>query len=190
MKTGLLVFAGGCLGAWARAATTGFFSALKNEGGQTASFRSVSSETATSQVMTSHGSTFQTDTAQIPLFQTDGSQAAVSPSGTQSDLVNVLIHPLMGWDIVTVNLLGAFFLGLLTVYLVNSSQAGWKSFLGTGFCGSFTTYSTMIAALQYGVFALLECFILLLVGLVLGVVAMRYLGPHQLNLISPCRVEE
>ncbi|MEX2235837.1 MAG: fluoride efflux transporter CrcB [Cyclobacteriaceae bacterium] len=43
----------------------------------------------------------------------------------------------------TVNLLGSFALGFLMAVLMNRSAHGleWRLFLGTGFCGGFTTFS-------------------------------------------------
>ncbi|TNK89901.1 fluoride efflux transporter FluC [Fructilactobacillus sanfranciscensis] len=42
----------------------------------------------------------------------------------------------------TINLVGAFCLGIIVRYLLHDSA--WYLFLGTGFCGGFTTFSTMI----------------------------------------------
>lgn len=44
----------------------------------------------------------------------------------------------------TVNLLGSFFLGVLLAIVMRKTGANaeqWRLFLGTGFCGGFTTYS-------------------------------------------------
>ncbi|WP_268912593.1 fluoride efflux transporter CrcB [Lentilactobacillus sp. SPB1-3] len=41
----------------------------------------------------------------------------------------------------TINLLGSFIIGVLTTMLINNPN--WLTLLGTGFCGGFTTFSTM-----------------------------------------------
>lgn len=51
---------------------------------------------------------------------------------------------LLPWGTLTVNLAGCFLIGLL---IGANSQAGtlaidWRLFMATGFCGSFTTFST------------------------------------------------
>lgn len=45
----------------------------------------------------------------------------------------------------TVNVLGSFALGLLAGAAVDDS---WMALLGTGFCGAFTTFSTLALELQ------------------------------------------
>lgn len=42
----------------------------------------------------------------------------------------------------TINFVGAFCLGVIVRYLLHDPT--WYLFLGTGFCGGFTTFSTMI----------------------------------------------
>ena len=48
------------------------------------------------------------------------------------------------WGTLTVNLLGCFLIGLLAGLLSRLSEpfSNWSLFLITGFCGSFTTFST------------------------------------------------
>ena len=44
------------------------------------------------------------------------------------------------WGTLTVNVAGSFVLGLVAGLGV---RAGWSALLGTGFCGAFTTWSTL-----------------------------------------------
>ncbi|MEL4358254.1 MULTISPECIES: fluoride efflux transporter CrcB [unclassified Luteococcus] len=47
------------------------------------------------------------------------------------------------WGTLLVNVVGSFFLGLLTAAVLRSGvDPGLKLVLGTGFCGGFTTFST------------------------------------------------
>ncbi len=48
------------------------------------------------------------------------------------------------WGTLTVNLLGCFLIGLIGGLLSKASEpsGGWSFLLITGFCGSFTTFST------------------------------------------------
>jgi len=66
-------------------------------------------------------------------------------------LVGKLIHEGSGENVfpigtLVVNVLGCFFLGMLIgVFLEQGSHrvTGWLNFLGTGFCGGFTTFSAL-----------------------------------------------
>ncbi len=48
------------------------------------------------------------------------------------------------WGTLTVNLLGCFLIGLIGGLLLRATEpsGGWSFLLITGFCGSFTTFST------------------------------------------------
>ena len=58
-----------------------------------------------------------------------------------------LLHPGLGfpWGTLTVNLAGAFFLGwILARAETGGADAEWlRCFAGIGFCGAFTTFSTV-----------------------------------------------
>lgn len=44
------------------------------------------------------------------------------------------------WHTFAINVAGSFFLGIIAVAL--KDRPDWRLFLGTGFCGGFTTFST------------------------------------------------
>lgn len=48
------------------------------------------------------------------------------------------------WGTLTVNALGSFFIGFLTIFLIDKLQLTleWRTFLIVGFLGAFTTFST------------------------------------------------
>jgi CrcB protein len=72
--------------------------------------------------------------------------------GTALRFAGESLHPHGGsdwpWATFTINLVGAFVLGALLEALARSGDdSGWRQrvrlFAGTGFCGAFTTYSTL-----------------------------------------------
>lgn len=55
-------------------------------------------------------------------------------------------HPLFPWGTFVVNVCGCFLLGVLAgAFLERGSHrlGSWLNFLGTGFCGGFTTFSAL-----------------------------------------------
>lgn len=60
----------------------------------------------------------------------------------------ILVPYLGGWPAMTVfiNCLGTLVLSTLGAYLKSSDEAPayWQAFIGTGFCGGFTTFSTLM----------------------------------------------
>lgn len=55
--------------------------------------------------------------------------------------VNARRHTGLPWGSFVVNVLGSFVLGLLGGAWLDGAPA-WRTVLGTGFCGGFTTFST------------------------------------------------
>jgi CrcB protein len=61
-------------------------------------------------------------------------------------LVDRRIISVFPFGTLVVNLAGSFILGvLLAMVLKKGGQENWRLFLGTGFCGGFTTYSAFAA---------------------------------------------
>ena len=61
----------------------------------------------------------------------------------------------LSWSTLTVNVVGAFLLGVLSAWVAGRLARGvgdpvslktWKLLIGTGFAGAFTTYGTYIVA--------------------------------------------
>jgi len=57
-----------------------------------------------------------------------------------------LIRTVLGrnfpWATMIINVVGAFFLGVITAFALHHDASDMKIILGTGFCGGFTTFST------------------------------------------------
>lgn len=60
-------------------------------------------------------------------------------------LLLLLFQTPAAWNVVLINTLGTFFLGVVSARLGLSSF--WGMVLGIGFCGAFTTFSSWIARL-------------------------------------------
>jgi fluoride exporter len=92
------------------------------------------------------------------------------------------------WPTFIANLVGAFFLGWLTTRLAERTAPSryWRLFLGTGFCGALTTFSTFqVETFQlirdgYAGLAIAYCLASIVAGMVLvsgGVLIARW-GRH------------
>ena len=46
------------------------------------------------------------------------------------------------WDILVINFLGSFLIGVVWAWPEAPGRDGFRQFLAAGFCGSFTTFST------------------------------------------------
>lgn len=58
--------------------------------------------------------------------------------------VDKKLNSIFPYGTLTVNVIGSFALGLLLAWMTKKTGAStlqWKLFLGTGFCGGFTTFS-------------------------------------------------
>lgn len=122
------------------------------------------------------------------------SLAGALGSGLRYGLGELLPHSTTAWPFSTwmINLLGAFLIGWLYTAIAPQTatrrQLTYRTILGTGFLGGFTTYSTfsleVVQHLQHGQFALALGYTA--ASLILGVAA-AWLGSITATATTPSR---
>lgn len=74
--------------------------------------------------------------------------------------------------IITVNVIGSFLMGVITIYLVRSGLTHWNAFVAVGFLGGFTTFSSFsletVTLIERGETGLAALYVLLSVVLSVG----------------------
>lgn len=74
--------------------------------------------------------------------------------------------------IITVNVIGSFLMGLITVYLARTSMTHLNPFIATGFLGGFTTFSSFsletVTLIERGALGTAAAYVGLSVGLSVG----------------------
>jgi CrcB protein len=115
--------------------------------------------------------------------------------GTTRYLVGLAVPAQPGqipWGILTVNLVGAFIMGLLLTGWVRRGHVShpWRPFLATGILGSFTTWSSFMADTQRlfvdGYASLATVYVLGATGLGIGAAALGWWTAHH---VVPLAVE-
>jgi CrcB protein len=93
------------------------------------------------------------------------------------------LHNYTPYMTMTVNLIGCFLLGMITSFFILKIKGEWlKLFLGTGFCGGFTTMSTFSMEITHQ--ALSHALLYSLITII-GGISLAFLGSKIINSTLP-----